>query len=369
MVLIQYLMVIIDYSMVNFNEFFQFVIYFSLAPMVSIFYFILHAIHNVIDQITWEDILKLTSSLDTINKVDESAVNLFKKYDMNKDGFLSFNQFCNFTSQTQVLWDPLFKFRESLVNHVFPDLRYRIILLRRERINDINEYLKNHNGKYPPPIPPTTQHLNNFSCFSRLINNIIGIPPNWKYDYSVESIETLSMAELTNFMIKKYNKEYVNNKEFFAMKYLNIYNQYPIILDIDQFYVKFKAALPKKTVSPFKLSIAVDINSQDNSRKNSVHSILRDSRRNTSFHKISITSSRKCSTQAHMYGQQPVNRTSLLTLTKLHKYSLQNTPKSKKSLPPLKISHRSANGNLRVSLHSTPFSMSNVVPIPETPLS
>lgn len=358
--------------MVNFNEFFQFVIYFSFAPMVSIFYFLLHGLHNIVDQITWEDILKLTSSLETISKVDVAVINLFKKYDMNKDGNLSFNQFCNFTSQTQTLWDPLFKFRESLINHIFPDLRYRIILIRRERINDINEYLNNNNNKYPPSSPFVTQQqqqLGNFSCFSNFINKIKGIPPNWKYDYSVESIESLSMTELTNFMIKKYNKEYINNKEFFAMKYLNIYNEYPIILDIDQFYVKFKSALPKKTVSPCKLSIAIDINSQDTSRKNSVHSILRDSRKNTSFHKISITSSRKCSTQAQIYGQQPINCTSLITLSKLHKYSLQNTPQSKKSLPPLKISHRSANGNLRISLKSTPFPMSNVVPIPETPLS
>lgn len=141
----------------DYNNFFQFVVFFSFAPMVSVFYFILHGLNNVTDQIAWVDILKITSSLDSTDKVDQSVINLFKKYDMNKDGSLSFNQFCNFTAQTVALFDPLFIFREKLVNCVFPDCRYRIMLLRREYINDINEYVKSHSNKFPIHIIPQVE--------------------------------------------------------------------------------------------------------------------------------------------------------------------------------------------------------------------
>lgn len=161
-------------------------------------------------------------------------MSLFYKYDLNNDGYLNWNQFFAFASQTPELWDTLYISRINMLNTFFPHEGYKIILNRRKNIKKIKQH-QNYNGGSFPREP----------CFE-FIKRLIKCKPNpYRYDYDCE-IEQVSFVQIIKRVVKKYNSNFKFNKQAFAMKFLGAFNSYPVIYDIDRYYVIFRNYLPRK---------------------------------------------------------------------------------------------------------------------------
>lgn len=66
----------------HWNDFFQFVIFFSFAPMVAIFYMLINTVDSYQGLISWNHILRLTTLLGTNGELDESTYELFDRLDL-----------------------------------------------------------------------------------------------------------------------------------------------------------------------------------------------------------------------------------------------------------------------------------------------
>lgn len=111
------------------------------------------------------------------------------------------------------------------------------LLERRKNITKIKDYRMQHKGKYPPE-----------KCSVSMKNLILGGCNNSMYDYDTE-LDSITMIDLSTIIIKKYHSEYRPMKECFAVKYLSLFTQFPLLREVDEYYVEYRKQLPQKIAS------------------------------------------------------------------------------------------------------------------------
>lgn len=286
----------------HWNEFFQFVIFFSFAPMVALFYTLLNTVDLYQGQIMWNHILRLTTLLGTNGDLDESTYELFDKLDLyeykkvicliyrNADGQISLKNFFNFVGHTYILWEPLYIFRGSLLNFFFPDNLADLIFKRRAALETIKMYKSLHHNHYPPE--------SCMQCLTRVWN---GLPNPSHYDYWCDPVE-ISFSDLTTIIIQKYNPTYIYKKETFPLKYLTFYRQFPYLGHLDQFYMVFKKQLPQN--SKILRSSTSSFSNYDSSKETRQSSILKSTNSN---YTRKVTAETQATLKAHIpeesYGE------------------------------------------------------------------
>lgn len=210
------------------NNYFQIVVFLCFAPNVAIFYFIINTFSNFSGNVQWEDIVHILKLLKKSTALKDKDTEYFKKLDINKDGLLNFSQFFKFTTYNYTLWEPLYRFRISLIETIFPNESIFIILDRKLKISKIKEYQAIHNGRDPPQ-----------TCVESIKNLILGKPNPLHYDYD-NCYETPSLTQITCDLIKRYNRNFFKRYETFSSKNLCTTIEFPVLNKIDKYYRQYR---------------------------------------------------------------------------------------------------------------------------------
>lgn len=212
-------------------------------------------------------IYKLATLLDESDQIHRCVYDLFEKLDLNNDGKLNFHQFCNFAAQTTPLWVELYFFRVKLLNKLFPNESWRIILDRKRQITVIKDYQKVHNGKFPKQ-----------PCFIMMKNLLTGSPHLYRYDYGEDCNSHISFYEFTYDMIHLYKHDFKPvYRENFNLKCLGTFNFLPTIAEIDRYYLMFRNVSKIGSKANSRVSLSEARISAINSERSHHNSILKPS--------------------------------------------------------------------------------------------
>lgn len=239
--LVEYLFSCFDNNCLEWNDFFQFVIFYSLCPMSSYLYTILHIRHSYDGLINFDLIVELYSLVESEKEIKScSNIEAFHELDLNKDNCINFSQFCKFFDKSYPSCDLFYIFRIKLLAYFFPDVKYRTILNRRKNITNIKEYQLKHDDKLPN---------DNNSCMEMIINSLFNTNPN-RYDYNCE-LADISFYDITAMIIRKYNPNYrIKKRKRQSGRFLNKLLHYVVLNEIDSFYMEYHKALPPDEVLP-----------------------------------------------------------------------------------------------------------------------
>lgn len=216
----------------DWNHFFQFIVYFSMSPMIAIFYTLIRTLPDASRKISWNQIYSFSSLLETDNYISNTTYNKFIALDLNNDGKLSFSQFFKFVTQTYELWEPLYLFRVALIMRYFPNNMHLTILERRKNINSIKEYQLRNMNKLPSQ-----------SCNETLISLLCGIPNPNKYDYDNDTAGgAVIYNEIVNLFIKQFDPNYTSHRDGFKSNYLKLFKIFEVIYTIDQYFLLYYQA-------------------------------------------------------------------------------------------------------------------------------
>lgn len=233
--LVDYLFSCFKNSCMEWNDFFQFVIYYSLCPMSSYLYTLLHIRQNYDGLINFDLVIELYSLVEAEKEIKfPNNVEAFHDLDLNKDNCINFCQFCKFFDKSFPSCDLFYIFRIKLLAYFFPDSKYRTILNRRKKITEIKEYQSKHNDRLPN---------DNSSCIEVIINSLFDTNPN-RYDYDCD-LTDISFYDITAMMIRKYNPIYkIKKRKRQSGRFLNKLLHYVVLNEIDSFYMEYHKAVP-----------------------------------------------------------------------------------------------------------------------------
>lgn len=175
----------------DWNNYFKFVLFWSLIPMVVEIGALIHSFPDNNGCISFSD-LKYLCELIKRNKYAVNDIkDVFLYLDMyllifiylfrNKDGLLTYPQFCELILQTKDIYEPIYRLKISLLYIIFTNKihsenkyrkMYRQILSRKIRIKEIKEYQRKHDNKYKP-----------LSCTKTIISFLKGYSHPDSYDY------------------------------------------------------------------------------------------------------------------------------------------------------------------------------------------
>lgn len=232
-------------NVLTWNDFFQFVLFHCLCPMSCFFYLCLYTI-NAYDGFVRigiiQQILKLAGNKKDIS---EKIIDLFTKLDLyiiyiivylcrNKDGVLNLRQFFTLLDKNFQIIEPLFAFRERLLDYCFTDNSYRVIFRRKLQYPNTKAYMKTHNNELP-----------SLSCIDQLMNMFTGTPHPMKFDYEDE-LGTISFSKITQIMIRKYRPDSEEVKKRAGNHYLGLFKDYIVTREIDCFYLQLNKSNEKE---------------------------------------------------------------------------------------------------------------------------
>lgn len=242
---------------------------------INLYIVLFHSFPSFENQVSKADLTRLLTALRTIQLVDSYTMTIFEKYDLNNDGYLTWNQFYAFASQTPKLWNTLYSSRVNMINTFFPHQQYKVILSRKKNIKHIKMYQEFNKGRLPTE-----------ECISYIKRIIQFKPSPFKYDYYCD-FDEINFYHLTISLVKKYNLNYNYGRQVFAMKFLGSFNSFPTIVEIDKYYVIFRNINPLKASLQYcKVSLMSEnssgcseslVNENNQNRNLSKKSILRSS--------------------------------------------------------------------------------------------
>lgn len=283
------------------NDFFQFVLFFSLAPMPAIAYGIKYHIYLIVtliilrestkNYITFEDITIITNKMRKSDLLDTYVAALFEKYAYimiitillnRRNHYLSFSQFFPFFDQTYELWEELFSFRMKMLSTFFPNFSYRKILTRKRNILYIKQYKVEHN-KFPS---------SDLTFCDRIISFILNRPNTNRYDYDLQYYPNFSYHDFVRDLVRKYIPNFNNYKVHFKMKFLSNSTGNPSVNEIDEMYMQFKQKRRTDNNSNNSSLLSRDTSSFSSSRENVEHSSVRSILRNSSNLRYNISNKR-----------------------------------------------------------------------------
>lgn len=208
------------------NDYFRFVVFFSLSPMVVVFYVIFNTLKGFAGKVTWDDMSEFFILINRSQAICKEIKGIFNEFDIDKDHKLSLQQLFNFLFKVSRLFEPLYIFRKKIINYVFGEENVIIILQRKAKMNSIREYMHN-NGKYPPE-----------PCKLK-IKRIIQHKPNpSSFNYSDDNIQYQSCFKE---YLRLFKPSYTFKSELFKMTFLGKFNDYPFLARIDKFYIEYRA--------------------------------------------------------------------------------------------------------------------------------
>lgn len=194
--------------------------------MSCFFYLCLYTINAYNGYITIGVIQQILKLAGNRNDVSEKIIDIFTKLDLNKDGVLSLRQFFTLLDKIFNKIEPLFAFRDRLLDYCFTDNSYRIIFRRKLQYSNTKAYMKTHNNELP-----------SLSCIDEIINLFTGNPHPMKFDYEDE-IGTISFSKITQIMIRKYRPDSEEVKKRAGIHYLGLFKDYIVTREIDCFYLQ-----------------------------------------------------------------------------------------------------------------------------------
>lgn len=239
--LVEYLFSCFNNDIMEWNDFFQFIMFYALCPMSSYLYTLLHIKRSFDGLINFDLMLEMFSFVELDKDIrSPTGVELFRSLDLNKDNCLNFSQFCKFFEKIHPSCDLFYIFRIKLLSYFFPNSKYRTILNRRKNIEHIKEYQSQHSNRLPES-----------SCIDAM-NRVFGVNPN-KYDYGCK-LTDISFYDITAMIIKKYNPEYkVKKRKRQSSRFLNKMIPYLILNEIDGFYMEYNRAIPMPDLPSYLL--------------------------------------------------------------------------------------------------------------------
>lgn len=295
---------LIEECLLDWNDFFQFVLFYGVAPMPAIFYTLFNILPNYDGRITWECIGQLFIYLRRNLAICPEIKQVFSEHDINNDGELSLSQFFNFASTTTALYQPLYDFRITIIEKIIGSDMILGILNRKLRISDIKIYQSENSGKFPAE-----------PCLPKIKRLLKGFPHPDYYDYDCEDI-SLSFVRFVLKYIRLFKPQMNYRHEAFQMKNLGRFggiitptlgngsdpnvkvtvkdknktqhgSSSNILCQIDKFYIQYRMNSPEKQSSikqqqSVLVQHAISFQQSEYSLPPSARSILRaPSHRNT----------------------------------------------------------------------------------------
>lgn len=236
----------------NWNDFFQLVVFYSLAPSVGVITALFNSFPGTDKQfISWKDIIQFLSLLHTDNLISDKIKMIFMRLDVNLDGLLSLRQLFQFVQVTEELWLPIYTFRVKLISNFLPS--YYNILTRKSNIGLIKQYQKQHKGKDPKQ-----------PCFEAFKNFILRRPNPTHHDYGCSPLD-ITLSHVVTTYIKKFNINYhnVNNDNF--LRNIEPLSSNPVLLQIDMFYSNAPRSTNRRNGSSEVLFAEISARNRSNS--------------------------------------------------------------------------------------------------------
>lgn len=232
---------------------------------------------------------------------------LFRHYDINRDGSITFHQFLSILSRRYNSIKNLYTFRVKLIFYIFPEDRYKIILNRKRNIRDIKDYMFNNHDKLISQ--PCTV------AFHQCIN---GDSHPDKFDYDCEMDGEISFNILTNIIISKYHFV-CKSKKGGSLHQLDLFKDNKITYEIDQFYVEYNKIISKM------LRVNIPSHSNNPFASSSMYSIDLLSNNGTNTNRTS-SSILRCST--YSASNRTSTNTINVTVTPINVSGFKNLSKS-----------------------------------------
>lgn len=229
----------------SWNDFFQFVMFFSLAPAIAVYYFLLNILpYSKGNSIVFQQIIDITTLLGTLDQLDFIASKIYNNCDYSNKGYISFRHFLSFVTKSTNMWKPLYSFRLAVIEKFFDKSILYSILNRKMVILSIKKYKFMHNGKFPPE-----------PCCQRVKHILENRPSNYQFDYEcIEKDVECNFTIATINYINRFNDHFIRDFTGSFSKYMNtISKDYDnLFLHIDQCYMRFNGPMIK---SPRQSSI------------------------------------------------------------------------------------------------------------------
>lgn len=279
--------------MLNWNDFFQFVIFYGAAPMPALFYTVLIILPNYEGKITWDCVSQLFIYLRRNLAICPEIKQIFSEHDINNDGEVSLAQFFNFAATTTALYQPFYDFRITLIEKIIGTERLITILNRKLHISDIKFYQLQNSDKLPPE-----------PCFGKLKRLLKGYPHPDAYNYDSEEMSFSYLRFVVKY-VRLFKPQLTYKHEGFQMKNLGRFggtmklvepgsdpnvkvsvkdkskvqgSSSDILVQIDKFYIQYRTNNPEKQNSIKQESIlqrAISFQQSENSLPASARSILK----------------------------------------------------------------------------------------------
>lgn len=181
-------------SDLSFNEFFWFIVSFSLLPPKYIFSVIFAACRiSPYKQISRKDFHTFCNVIGS-DIPSEIIDTIFQAIDRDHDGLLVFPEILKVSSILVELFLPVTSLRKRIRQKFFGEHICKVIEKRKQKINEIKQYQQSHNNKFP-----------SLSCINGFLVYVLKYPHPFKYNY-----EPLSEGEeVINTVIIKLCQKYI----------------------------------------------------------------------------------------------------------------------------------------------------------------
>lgn len=181
-------------SDLTFNEFFWFIVSFSLLPTKYIFSVIFAACRiSPYKQISRKDFHTFCNVIGS-DIPSEIIDTIFQAIDKDHDGLLVFPEIMKVSTILVELFLPITSLRKRIRQRFFGEHICKVIEKRKVKINEIKQYQQHHHNKYPK-----------LSCINCILVYILKYPHPYKYSY-----EPLSESEeVINTVIIKLCQKYI----------------------------------------------------------------------------------------------------------------------------------------------------------------
>lgn len=229
----------------SWNDFFRFVMFYSMAPSIAVYYFLLNIFpYSKGNSIVFQQIVDITTLLGTLDQLDLVSGKIYNNCDCSNKGFISFRQFLSFVKKSSKLWKPLYSFRLAIMERFFDKSSVYNILNRKMVLASIKKYRQLNNNKFPPE-----------PCCQKVKHILENRPSSYQFDYECNDKDSeCNFTVATLNYITKFNNHFIRDFTGSFSKYMNtISSDYEsIFLHIDQCYLRFNGPMVK---SPNQSSI------------------------------------------------------------------------------------------------------------------